>query len=43
MGNCSVLKNKPGQGLNLGLPWTNPASSQGGTWSQGLWMAHPAL
>ena len=29
--------------LNSGLPWTNPASGQGGTWTRGLRIASPAL
>ena len=32
-----------GWGLNSGLPWTNPASSQSKTWTQGLRIASPAL
>ena len=29
--------------LNSGLPWTNPASSQSKTWTQGLRIASSAL
>ena len=29
--------------LNSGLPWTNPASSQKGTWTRGLRFASPVL
>ena len=29
--------------LNSGLPWTNPARGQGGTWTRGLRIASPAL
>ena len=29
--------------LNSGLPWTNPASGQSGTWTRGLHIASPAL
>ena len=29
--------------LKLGLPWTNPASGQSGTWTQGFQITSPAL
>ena len=29
--------------LNLGLMKTNPASGQGRTWTQGLWITSPTL
>ena len=29
--------------LNSGLPWTNPVSGQGVTWSQGFQIVSPAL
>ena len=29
--------------LSSGLPWTNPACGQGGTWSRGFQIVSPAL